>query len=212
MNTIQISLIGMSGSGKSTWAGRLAGSGFKVFRCDDLIAEKLSNELKKPDGTITEVGEWMGFPYEPTYAKREEQYLYFEKKVLSEILEEIETAGMRANGRFVIDTTGSVIYTGADILGVLCRMTKIVHLATPPEVQELMLKAYLSNRRPVLWRDYFNPKSYESHDEALARCYPKLLTGREGLYTRYADVTLDYAEHSSNDFNVNEFLNKVSGD
>ena len=209
---MRISLIGMSGSGKSTWSGRLVENGFKVFHCDDLIAEKLSNELENPDGTDMEVGEWMGFPYEPTYTEREEKYLYFEKKVLAEILGEIEAVNESSDGRIVIDTTGSVIYSGETILKTLCRMTRIVHLATPPEVRELMLKAYLSNRRPVLWRRYFNVKTDESHEEALARCYPKLLTGREELYIQYADVALDYYEHSSDGFNVNDFLNKVAGD
>ncbi len=212
MNMLHISLIGMSGSGKSTWSGRLVDNGFKVFHCDDLIAEKLSNELKKPDGTYMEVGEWMGFPHEPTYAKREEQYLCFEKEVLVEILDEIEAVSESSNGRIVIDTTGSVIYTGSAILKTLRRMTRVVHLATPPEVRELMLNAYLSNRRPVLWRSYFNLKSNESHEEALARCYSKLLTGREDLYTQYADVTIDYYEHSSDDFSVDNFLDKVTGD
>ena len=206
---MRISLIGMSGSGKSTWSGRLAENGFKVFHCDDLITKKLSNELKKPDGTDMEVGEWMGFPYDPAYTKREEKYLYFEKMVLEEILDEIGTASASADGRIVIDTTGSVIYTGEAILKTLCRMTRIVHLATPPEVQELMLNAYLSNKRPVLWRNYFNVACNESHDEALARCYPKLLTGREGLYAQHAEVILDYDEHSSDDFNTSDFLNKV---
>ena len=206
---MRISLIGMSGSGKSTWSGRLVDNGFKVFHCDDLIAEKLSNELKKSDGMDMEVGEWMGFPYESTYTEREGKYLYFERKVLAEILDEIETVSESADGRIVIDTTGSVIYTGEAILQTLCRMTRVVHLATPPEVQELMLNAYLSNKRPVLWRSYFNVKSDESHEAALARCYPKLLTGREALYAQHADVTLDYYKHSSEDFNVIDFLNKV---
>ena len=208
---MRISLIGMSGSGKSTWAGRLVENGFRVFHCDDLIAEKLSNELKKPDGTHMEVGEWMGFPHEPTYLEREETYLYLEKKVLAEILGEIETGNASANDRIVIDTTGSVIYTGETILTTLRRMTRVVHLATPTEIQELMLNAYLSNKRPVLWRNYFNVKTDESHEKAMARCYPKLLTDRENLYTQHADVTLDYYEHSRNDFIVKDFLKKVAG-
>ena len=208
---MRISLIGMSGSGKSTWSRRLVKNGFKVFHCDDLIAKKLSDELKKPDGTHMEVGEWMGFPLDPSYMEREERYLYFEKSVLAEILNEIEGVSESADGRMVIDTTGSVIYTGVELLGSLRRMTRVVHLAVPPEVQDLMLDAYLTNKRPVLWRNYFNEKLDESHDEALARCYPKLLSGREELYAQHADVTIDYYEHSHNDFNVTDFLNRVNG-
>ena len=209
---MRISLIGMSGSGKSTWSGRLVKNGFKAFHCDDLIARKLSGELKNPDGTHMEVGEWMGFPHQPSYTEREERYLYFEKSVLAEILDEIEGMNKSADGRMVIDTTGSVIYTGAELLQSLRRMTRVVHLAVPPEVQNLMLDAYLTNKRPVLWRNYFNEESDESYDEALARCYPKLLSGREKLYTQHADVTIDYYEHSRDDFYVTDFLNRVEGD
>ena len=203
---MHISLIGMSGSGKSYWTTRLAAYGFKAFHCDDLIEEKLAFELVRSDGTAQKVGEWMGFPYEPGYKERESKYLTLEKVVLEEILNAIDGRGRFSDGNFVIDTTGSVIYAGEKILSDLCRLTTVIHLETPPKIQKQMLVAYLANRRPVLWRGHFNREPNEANDTALARCYSKLISEREQMYGRYSDVTIAYANHSNHRFGVDDFL------
>jgi len=203
---MHISLIGMSGSGKSKWSTKLSGYGFKRFCCDDLITEKLSSELTGSNGTIMELGQWMGFPYESQYKERESKYLGCEIEVISEIIESIEKNN-HIEKNIVIDTTGSVIYVGKEILRRLRRCTTIIHLSTPPEVQELMLKAYLTNQRPVLWRDFFRKLPNEKNEEALARCYPKLLSHREHLYEQCKDVTLDYYTLNHYEFRVEDLLN-----
>lgn len=207
---MRLSLIGMSGSGKSYWAEKLAEHDFKCFYCDDLIAEKLVSELMQPDGTIMELGEWMGFPYDTGYKERESKYLSAEKAVLSEVLNHIERHGNHSGEHFLIDSTGSVIYTGEKLLRKLRQNTTVVHLETPPEILEQMLTAYLSNRRPVLWRHLFSKAKNESNAGALARCYPKLLSEREHIYEQYADVSIDYYQHSKSGFGVREFLKIVS--
>lgn len=204
-----ISIIGMSGSGKSLWALKLAEKGFRRFCCDDLITKKLIHELTRPDGITMELGEWMGFPYEPQYTECESKYLACEIDVLNEILESLERREKNHDEKFVIDTTGSVIYTGEEILTRLCQNTTVVHLATPPEVQEEMLEAYITNKRPVLWRDMFSKGSNETNDEALARCYPRLLSSRERLYEQYADVTIDYYRLNEDGFGVSDFLKAI---
>ena len=83
---MRLSLIGMSGSGKSHWSIRLAELGFRRFCCDEMIARRLSAELHKADGRAMDLGEWMGFPYEPNYKKREARYLVYEIEALHEIL------------------------------------------------------------------------------------------------------------------------------
>ncbi len=83
---MRLSLIGMSGSGKSHWSMRLAEIGFHRFCCDEMIARNLSAELTRADGTVMALGEWMGFPYEPHYKEREARYLTYEVRVLDEIL------------------------------------------------------------------------------------------------------------------------------
>jgi C_GCAxxG_C_C family probable redox protein len=196
----------MSGSGKSHWTKKLVESGFRAFHCDDLIEEMLASELKRLDGTKMEVGEWMGFPYEPGYGERESRYLSIEKSVLTEILKDMDNHDDNPTGDLVIDTTGSVIYVGDETLNNLRRLTTVVHLETPTQVQAQMLDAYLKNRRPVLWRNCFSKEPHETNHAALARCYETLLLSREPLYEQWADVTVDYSIHSQRELTSMEFL------
>jgi shikimate kinase len=106
----------------------------------------------------------------------------------------------------VVDTTGSVIYTGDALLNELCQQTTVVHMATPPEVQERMLELYLANMRPVLWQGMFEQRLGETDEAALARCYPALLSSRERLYERLADVTVGYEERNRTGFEVDDLL------
>jgi len=206
---MRISLIGMAGSGKSFWSKKLAQYGFRRFCCDDLIAAKLVPDLTRPDGTTMEMGTWMGFPYERHYTKHESTYLTYEIEVLIEILEYLESHKNTPGENIVIDTTGSVIYTGEEILQKLFRYTTAIYLLTPPEVQEQLLNAYISKPHPMLWRDSFSKKSGETNQEALARCYPQLLSARRRLYARYADVEIDYYRRNEKGFTVTDFLHAV---
>jgi shikimate kinase len=204
-----LSLIGMAGSGKSYWSIKLAEFGFYRFCCDDLIEEKLAPELRQAEGTSMGLAEWMGFPYEPQYKTRESRYLTYEIEVLNEILGHLENREANSEEKIVIDTTGSVIYTGQEVLRKLSRSTTVVHLSTPPQVKERMLQVYVAQPRPVLWRDLFDKKPDETNDEALARCYPELLSTRERLYRQYADVSIDYHKRNKENFAVHDFLREI---
>lgn len=188
---------------------RLAEHGFRRICCDDLIAARLASELSRPDGTTADMGAWMGFPYEPGYGERESKYLTCERQVMTEILEDLEGGEKNVEEDVVIDTTGSVIYTGDDMLTRLKGCTTVVYLPTPPEAQESMLKAYVSNPGPMLWRDAFTKGPREANEEALARCYSRLLTARQRLYEPYADVTIDYYRRREEGFGVEDFLNRI---
>ena len=204
---MHLSLIGMSGSGKSHWSTELAEIGFLRFCCDDLIADKLAPELIRSDGTSLDLGEWMGFPYEPQYKEREDKYLSCEIEVIRETLAYL--SGSNPGEKVVVDTTGSVIYTGKNMLERLKSNTTVVHLATPPEVKERMLRGYVDQPRPVLWREVFSKKPGETNEEALARCYPRLLFSRQRLYEQYADVTIDYYVRNRKGFGVKDFLREI---
>jgi len=206
---MRLSLIGMAGTGKSHWSKKLAEHGFRRFCCDDLITERLARELTRPDGTSMEMGEWMGFPNEQHYKERESKYLAYEIEVLMELFEFFEGEEKDPEENIVVDTTGSVIYTGEETLGRLRQYATIVYLPTPPELQEQILKAYIFNPGPVLWRDMFSKQPHESNEEALARCYPELLLSRQHLYEQYADVAIDYYTRSQEDFGVSDFLKDV---
>jgi shikimate kinase len=207
---MRLSLIGMSGSGKSYWTKKLSEHGFHAFHCDDLIEHRLSGELMEIDGAMRSVGEWMGFPFDAGYRERESKYLSFEKKVLVEVFDSFKRRKTSSNGNFIIDTTGSVIYTGEQILDRLSRLTTVVHLETPEKIQEKMLGAYLNNRRPVLWKEHFAKNPGENDPDAIARCYPVLMATRERLYRSCARVTIKYNDHSNHRFSVGKFLKLVS--
>jgi len=208
---MHISLIGMSGAGKSKWSIKLSEAGFRRYCCDDLIAMKLSHKLTKEDGMMIGLGEWMGFPFESQYKEREEAYLKAEKEVLSEILDFLENNTSYSDKNIVIDTTGSVIHTGKKILRRLRQFTRIIHLVTPLKEQASMLESYIENMRPVLWMNMFSKISGEKNEEALFRCYSNLLQYRENLYTQYADVLIGFYIRNQDGFGVINFLNEIIG-
>ena len=203
---MRLSLIGMAGTGKSYWANKLAEHGFKLFCCDDLISKKLAPLLKRPDGTTMRMGEWMGFPFHAGYKKRESKYLNFEIEVLSEILDYLEDHENNLDEDVVVDTTGSVIYTGKGILKRLRQFTTFVHLSIPSDVREQLLRAYVSNPHPMLWTDIFSKGPNETNEAALERCYLQLFLARQRLYERYEDVEIDYYTRGGEGFGVSDFL------
>jgi shikimate kinase len=207
---MRLSLIAMSGSGKTYWARQLAGIGFKCFSCDEMIASKLSDELVQADGSIMSMGKWMGLPYRQGYTERESKYLANEKQVLEEIFETIENNYCDPESNMVIDTTGSVIYTGEEILNKLRKHTTVIHMETPPRIQNQMYRAYLARPRPVLWQGKFSKKPNEKNKEALARCYAELLTYRERLYKNYAHITIDYHRYRKKEVNVVDFFKEIN--
>jgi shikimate kinase len=204
-----LTLIGMSGSGKSYWSSKLAEYGFRRLGCDDRIAARLNCKQAEAVCSVDDVGRWMGFPYERDYQEREDQYLRCEVEAMKGILEEIVNVGDSATSGVVIDTTGSVIYTGRDILEALRACSTVVHLAAPEAVQRLMLASYVRQPRPVLWHGFFRKEPMETNEAALARCYPVLLASRETRYRQLAHVTLDYHDHRIRFTTVQELLDQL---
>ena len=84
-----------------------------------------------------------------------------------------------------------------------------MHLSTPFEIQKVMLEAYMKKPRPVLWRDMFLKDLDETNEQALARCYPQLLSSRERQYEDLAHVTISYYKHRRAGFGVAEFLSSA---
>lgn len=191
---MKLAFIGMSGVGKSHWAKQLAQNGWLHLDCDTVIAERLGEliEVGDDEDPVHAVGRWMGMPWKPGYAEREAQYLALEREVTAELL---DTAADQTAGRnVVLDTTGSVIYTGDTLLERLRAETRVVHFETPTEVRSQMVELYLQEPKPVLWQGGFQPEPFEPQDTALRRCYAQLLADRSDAYRRFADTTLDYAE------------------
>ena len=181
---IKLSLIGMSGAGKSHWAQKLAGAGFRVISIDDRIEKKLAPELAAGGYRgIGGVAAWMGWPDQPAYREREKKYLECEVKSMDEALDEIQASGEEGT---VLDTTGSVVYTGEEICQRMQSLTTVVYLGASPAEEELLIARYLSDPKPVLWGEQFDQRPGETTHDAIARCYPQLIASRKKLYERYA--------------------------
>ena len=189
---LRLALIGMSGAGKTFWTKKLAANGYDAVSCDDLIEQKLAPRLAAGGFTgINGVAAWMGWPDSATYSECESEYLAEEIHTLDEILTDLEK---QAEKSLVLDTTGSVIYTGNNLLMRLRRQMTVVHLAASPEEQQLLIERYLSDPKPVLWRGAFQPKAGESARETVARWYPALMAARRRSYEALAHCTLQVAE------------------
>ena len=189
----KITFIGMSGLGKSHWSIVLEEYGYKRFCCDDEITNRLLGSIENPNGREIDLGEWMGFPFDPGYRNRENTYLSLETEVLLELIERLSNAG--TSEKIVIDTTGSAPYAGDEIMKRLSNLTCVIYLAASKEYHSEMLKRYIQFPRPVLWGDKYRQMHSESTNEALARSYEELLSYRDTLYKKFARHTIPYEIH-----------------
>ena len=199
----------MSGAGKTYWAQKLAGAGFRVISIDDRIEKKLAPELSEGGHRgIGGVAAWMGWPDQPAYGEREERYLKYETESMSEALDEIQS--MDEEGT-ILDVTGSVAYTGEEICRRMQTLTTVVYLEATASEEELLIARYLSDPKPVLWGDLFLPHSGESAQEAIARCYPQLIAQRKKLYERYAHRILSLDRLKDGQMEARGFLELIEG-
>jgi len=204
---LRVALIGMSGAGKTLWSQRLAQAGHPLVCCDDRIEERLRSRLKSgAHAGISGVAAWMGWPDSPTYTQREAEYLAEEIAVLGDVLTDLERNPSR---ELILDTTGSVIYAGNNLLLRLRRQMTIVYLAAAPEEQQLLVERYLSDPKPVLWRGAFLAKKGESPRETVARCYPMLIAARRQSYEALAHCSMPVAQLREAAMDAPAFLAKV---
>ena len=204
---LRLALIGMSGAGKTFWTKRLAEAGHRSVSCDDRIEERLKPRLAAGGYTgINGVAAWMGWPDSGTYAEREAEYLGEEISSLDEILTELER---NPSKELILDTTGSVIHTGNNLLMRLRRLMTVVHLAASAQEQQLLVERYLSDPKPVLWRGAFQPKPGETAHATVARCYPALIAARRQSYEALAHCTLPVARLRDASLQADAFLDEV---
>jgi shikimate kinase len=203
-----LTLLGMSGAGKSFWAARLAAHGFTRFNCDLLLATKLRSKVGPIGDSLAELGQWMGFPDEADFRGREAVYLACEADVLREVLVQAAQCAQQQRS-CVIDTGGSAIYADAALLRQLRQLGTVVYLSVPPTLHEQMVGSYLANPRPLIWNGLFHQAPGEGRENAVMRCYPELLRYRARLYEQYSDVTLDYDAYRDPALSAEGFLAAV---
>jgi len=205
---LRLALIGMSGTGKTFWSKRLAQAGHPAFCCDDRIEQRLRARLEgSGHAGIGGVASWMGWPDSPSYAQREAEYLAEEIATLDEVLTDLRR---NPSSELILDTTGSVIYTGNNLLLRLRRQMTIVYLAASAAEQQLLIERYLTDPKPVLWRGAFQPKKGETPRETVARCYPTLIAARRQSYEALAHCILPVAELRDTAPDAAAFLEKIN--
>src|SRR5215470_2978906 len=189
---LRLALIGMSGAGKTFWSRQLAAAGHPAISCDDKIEERLASRLKAGGYSgINGVAAWMSWPDSPTYTERESQYLSDEIAVLEQVLDDLARSPEKS---LILDTTGSVIYTGNHLLLRLRKLMTVVHLSASPEEQQLLIERYLNDPKPVLWRGAFQARLNETPQVTVARCYPNLIAARRQSYAALAHCTIEVAQ------------------
>lgn len=203
-----LTLIGMSGAGKSFWASKLAAHGYTCFPCDALLIARLRTICGYHASSLAEIGRWMGLPHEPGFRRREALYLRCETDVLREV---IARAALCTDNRApcVIDTGGSAIYAGAELFQHLRRLSTVVYLAIPAEIHQQMLATYLADPLPLIWNGLFKQEQNEDLQDTFKRCYSLLIRHRERLYETYSDVTLEYDYYRQPALTAESFIQHI---
>jgi shikimate kinase len=185
---LRLALIGMSGTGKTFWSNQLAKYGCSAISCDEQIERRLGRRLAEGGyAGVGGVAAWMGWPDRPTYREREAEYLSAEIQVLDQVLTSLERDPSRS---LILDTTGSVIYAGNNLLYRLRKQMKVVYLAARDAEHQLLIERYLEDPKPVLWRRAYVSRNGETPRETVLRCYPALIESRRRSYEALAHVTL----------------------
>ena len=207
----RISLIGMSGCGKTVISSKLEReAAWRAFHCDDLISSKLKPTLTQGLSETAALSAWMGQPYSKGFRQRQQIYLDTERSVVNESLAQI-SASDSAQHPCVLDTTGSVIYLGDDIAQQLRAATTVVYLKVAASEQDRMLEQYFRDPKPVVWADLYQPLSGEDPERALRRCYSELCRWRAAQYERWAHVVIPVSIESLAEISANSFLESVKG-
>jgi len=183
-------------------------AGHRTICCDDRIEQRLRSRLESGGyAGIHGVASWMGWPDNSTYAEREADYLAEEIATLDEVLTDLER---NPSSELILDTTGSVIYTGNNLLRRLRRQMSIVYLVASAEEQQLLMQRYLGDPKPVFvaWR-----VSAEKGRDTARNSRPLLSHAHRrtpSSYEALAHCTLAVAEFRDASSDPAVFLSKVS--
>ena len=205
---MQLTLIGMSGVGKSHWSKKMEALGYLRYSCDELIAERLGTELGGKGKTTVNLAKWMGQPYSKGYQETEALYLELESAVIEQICDELEH-GIQKDKPVVVDTTGSLVYLEKALLNRLRKLTRTVFLNIPDDKHEELFETYFKDPKPVIWNGKYIPREGEISQLALRRCYIELLSFRNKNYALMSDFQLDYTFHQSSGTTVEDLLELV---
>lgn len=166
--------------------------GWQRISCDEIIEERLENELKNIAGHGEHrLAAWMGYPWQPLSSERQELYLLLEEQVLDEICDAFEElARNRDEANIVLDATGSCIYVADEVLRRLAKFSTVVYLEASDHEEERLIEAFFKHPKPIIWNDLYKELDGEDHETAIRRCYLDLLETRRSRYEALASVRL----------------------
>lgn len=177
-----ITLIGMSGVGKTYFSEILEGWGWARYSCDGEIGKDLlglTDEMKSSD--IGALHKFLGMPGDeakgglPIREFKRRQNLYKNAEIVSlmELRQRIEAAGER---NFVNDSTGSLVeITNPDVIEFVGQLTKVVYIRGSGDQKQVLLDRAQSDPKPL----YYPPGKF---DEWVAEyCATEGLSGPEAM-------------------------------
>lgn len=196
---MNITLIGMSNLGKTHWAKRLeTEAGYRRVDCDAQVEELLAPHLKSQGYSgVQDVAKWMGQPFDSRYPATSREFVHCERQAMLEIVGLLGQSHRDCKQPMVIDTCGSVIYSGDDIKLALQDLTRVVYLEASEHHRSQLFERYMAEPKPVIWGSVFDQQEGETSRHALARCYPLLLSSRAVLYENWAEIRIPYEVHRS---------------
>ncbi len=205
-----VTLIGMSGVGKSYWSSRLEKeAGFKRICCDDLIGEALEKKLVKlgvkPD--LNSIAKWRGLPYEEKYQANERLQIMNEQEVMEAVCEEIERMGSED---IVVDTSGSMVYIDPMVITGLKEHSLMVYIVANEEQVTELYNDEVIFRRPLVWGAAYKQNQNENPTEAMRRCFADLIKWRASQYERWSDISIPYNQLRNETLNTEQFLALLS--
>ena len=140
---MRLSLIGMSGAGKSYWAKRMQSQGYRSIICDNLIAEQLGPLISSSEKSTLGLAAWMGKPDQPGYKEAQAKYLELETKVVTQICDELEQSS-ESDDKVIIDTTGSLIYLEPQLIKRIKTLSFLVYLRLEENSSQAITKFLLT--------------------------------------------------------------------
>jgi hypothetical protein len=205
-----LSLIGMSGVGKSHWAKKAKTLGFRRYDLDALIAKRLEEKLPQ-DLNLSptkRMAVWMGFPGDENYIARRDEYLSLEDEITNGVLDEVSMINPREN--VLIDTTGSVIHLPYETRQrVLDISAEVIYLESTDVNRKHVQDNFTLDPKPIVWPDgIYEFRNGRTQQESLIASFPRLLEYRTSLYERIATVTI-HPEGLIGSDTIQEFMVEV---
>lgn len=187
---LNLTLVGMSNVGKSYWARELEKIGWQRIWSDGLLQKKMQDAGVLQDASDEGLARWLGMPYEPGFDKRQAEIMKLEAELFWKITREL--SANQGEGNIVTDPAGSLSHAGEEVCSAFQKNSFMVYLEATQQMRAEMFERFMKFPKALIWQNWFDQKEGESAQDALARCYPKLLENRARVYAQYADVTIPY--------------------